>query len=55
MGGPKFRCWTIRGGHFADAGIRFATHQTGVPALAKDFLPACIDHAAMPVRVENGE
>jgi hypothetical protein len=29
------------------------THQIGSPALAKDFLPARIDHAAMPVRVEK--
>ena len=29
------------------------THQIGTPALAKDFLPAQIDHAAMPVRVEK--
>jgi DMSO/TMAO reductase YedYZ molybdopterin-dependent catalytic subunit len=28
------------------------THQTGVPALARDFQPATIDLAAMPVRVE---
>ena len=29
------------------------THQVGSPALAKDFLPAHIDHAAMPIRVEK--
>lgn len=29
------------------------THQVGSPAMAKDFLPAWIDHAAMPVRVEK--
>jgi len=29
------------------------THQNGVPTLAKDFLPARIDHAAMPIRVEK--
>ncbi len=29
------------------------THQIGSPALAKDFLPARIDHAAMPIRVEK--
>ena len=29
------------------------THQKGVPALAKDYEPAVIDQAAMPVRVEN--
>jgi DMSO/TMAO reductase YedYZ molybdopterin-dependent catalytic subunit len=29
------------------------THQNGTPRLAKDFLPAKIEHAAMPVRVEK--
>jgi DMSO/TMAO reductase YedYZ molybdopterin-dependent catalytic subunit len=29
------------------------THQIGSPPLAKDFLPARIDHAAMPIRVEK--
>jgi len=29
------------------------THQNGSPRLAKDFLPANIAHAAMPVRVEK--
>jgi DMSO/TMAO reductase YedYZ molybdopterin-dependent catalytic subunit len=29
------------------------THQNGSPQLAKDFLPARIDHAAMPIRVEK--
>lgn len=29
------------------------THQVGTPALAKDYLPATIDQAAMPVRVEK--
>jgi DMSO/TMAO reductase YedYZ molybdopterin-dependent catalytic subunit len=29
------------------------THQNGVPRLAKDFAPARIEHAAMPVRVEK--
>lgn len=29
------------------------THQNGVPRLAKDFLPARIEHAAMPIRVEQ--
>jgi len=29
------------------------THQNGSPRLAKDFLPARIEHAAMPVRVEK--
>lgn len=29
------------------------THQSGVPRLAKDFRPAVIDPAAMPVRVEK--
>ena len=29
------------------------THQIGSPALAKDFLPARIDHVAMPIRVEK--
>lgn len=29
------------------------THQNGSPSLAKDFLPARIDHAAMPIRVEK--
>jgi DMSO/TMAO reductase YedYZ molybdopterin-dependent catalytic subunit len=29
------------------------THQNGTPRLAKDFLPARIDHAAMPIRVEK--
>jgi len=29
------------------------THQLGSPSLAKDFLPAHIEHAAMPIRVEK--
>lgn len=29
------------------------THQDGVPALARDYQPATIDQAAMPVRVEK--
>lgn len=29
------------------------THQTGVPVLAKDYRPAIIDQAAMPIRVEK--
>jgi DMSO/TMAO reductase YedYZ molybdopterin-dependent catalytic subunit len=29
------------------------THQNGLPALAGEFTPAIIDHAAMPVRVEK--
>jgi hypothetical protein len=29
------------------------THQTGIPELARDFQPATIDLAAMPVRVEQ--
>jgi DMSO/TMAO reductase YedYZ molybdopterin-dependent catalytic subunit len=29
------------------------THQDGVPALARDYTPATIDQAAMPVRVEK--
>jgi DMSO/TMAO reductase YedYZ molybdopterin-dependent catalytic subunit len=29
------------------------THQSGIPALARDFEPATIDLAAMPVRVEK--
>lgn len=29
------------------------THQTGMPRLAKEFVPARIQHAAMPVRVER--
>jgi DMSO/TMAO reductase YedYZ molybdopterin-dependent catalytic subunit len=29
------------------------THQNGVPALAREFIPALIDTAAMPVRVER--
>jgi DMSO/TMAO reductase YedYZ molybdopterin-dependent catalytic subunit len=29
------------------------THQTGIPTLARDFQPATIDRAAMPVRVEK--
>lgn len=29
------------------------THQNDSPRLAKDFLPARIDHAAMPIRVEK--
>jgi DMSO/TMAO reductase YedYZ molybdopterin-dependent catalytic subunit len=29
------------------------THQTGSPRLAKDFLPARIEHAALPIRVEK--
>ncbi len=31
------------------------THQNGVPAMARDFVPAVIDTAAMPVRVEKFE
>lgn len=29
------------------------THQNGIPALAREFVPAAIDTAAMPVRVEK--
>jgi hypothetical protein len=29
------------------------THQQGVPKLAKDYKPASIDQAAMPIRVEK--
>jgi DMSO/TMAO reductase YedYZ molybdopterin-dependent catalytic subunit len=29
------------------------THQTGVPAVARDYRPAIIDQAAMPTRVEK--
>jgi len=29
------------------------THQAGIPALAKDYRPALIDQAAMPIRVEQ--
>jgi DMSO/TMAO reductase YedYZ molybdopterin-dependent catalytic subunit len=29
------------------------THQNGVPALAREFVPAVIDTAAMPVRIEK--
>lgn len=29
------------------------THQEGVPTLVRDFAPAIIDHAAVPVRVEK--
>jgi DMSO/TMAO reductase YedYZ molybdopterin-dependent catalytic subunit len=29
------------------------THQNGVPELARDYLPATLDQAAMPVRVEK--
>jgi len=29
------------------------THQVGAPTVAKDFLPARIEHAAMPIRVEK--
>jgi len=29
------------------------THQKGVPALARDFQPATIDQAAMPIRIEK--
>jgi DMSO/TMAO reductase YedYZ molybdopterin-dependent catalytic subunit len=29
------------------------THQNGSPRLGKDYLPARIDHAAMPIRVEK--
>jgi DMSO/TMAO reductase YedYZ molybdopterin-dependent catalytic subunit len=29
------------------------THQNGVPALAKEYQPAAIDQAAMPIRVEK--
>lgn len=31
------------------------THQSGIPALARDFLPATMDPAAMPIRVERWE
>ncbi len=31
------------------------THQLGIPDLAADFLPATMDQAAMPVRVEEWE
>ena len=37
--------------HMAD--FAFRTHQTGSPALARDFQPATIDAAAMPIRVEQ--
>jgi DMSO/TMAO reductase YedYZ molybdopterin-dependent catalytic subunit len=35
--------------------IEFAarTHQTGVPALARDYRPATLEHAAMPIRIEK--
>lgn len=35
--------------------VEFAerTHQRGMPALARDYLPATIDHAAVPVRIEH--
>jgi len=35
--------------------VEFAsrTHQTGVPALARDYQPAALDQAAMPVRLER--
>jgi DMSO/TMAO reductase YedYZ molybdopterin-dependent catalytic subunit len=35
--------------------IEFAsrTHQVGTPALARDYLPASMDQAAMPIRVER--
>jgi hypothetical protein len=29
------------------------THQTGVPELARDYRPAAIQHAAIPIRVER--
>jgi DMSO/TMAO reductase YedYZ molybdopterin-dependent catalytic subunit len=29
------------------------THQKGIPALARDFQPATIDQAAMPIRIEK--
>ncbi|MFY9532043.1 MAG: molybdopterin-dependent oxidoreductase [Candidatus Acidiferrales bacterium] len=29
------------------------THQSGVPSLAKDYRPASIDQAAMPIRIEK--
>ena len=29
------------------------THQNGIPALASDFIPAVMDQAAMPVRIER--
>jgi hypothetical protein len=29
------------------------THQNGTPALARDYIPATLDQAAMPVRVEK--
>ena len=29
------------------------THQNGMPDLARDYAPATIDHAAMPIRVEK--
>lgn len=31
------------------------THQAGIPALARDFLPASMDVAAMPTRIEKWE
>ena len=29
------------------------THQQGKPTLAKDYIPATIDHVGMPIRVEQ--
>jgi DMSO/TMAO reductase YedYZ molybdopterin-dependent catalytic subunit len=29
------------------------THQQGIPKLARDYQPACIDQSAMPIRVEK--
>jgi hypothetical protein len=29
------------------------THQSGVPSLARDYRPASIDQAAMPIRIEK--
>jgi len=47
-GGSDFAARRFRCGYFADAGICFAYSPEWRSTLAKDFLPARIDHAAMP-------
>jgi DMSO/TMAO reductase YedYZ molybdopterin-dependent catalytic subunit len=37
--------------HMQEYAVR--THQRGIPKLARDFHPAFIEHAAMPVRIEK--
>jgi hypothetical protein len=48
----KFRWWTTTS-NFAMAEYATCTHQSGSPRLAKDFVAARIEHAAMPIRVEK--